>query len=255
MKLFSLSRLFVAVVGLTTSVGVSLVVSSFSAPGTVALPQWGGPNYRQDVRGFHPVTHQLITDLKRTPPPLPSPKGPGGAPSGAGTGPAGGTPSSKPPPGTPGVPGPEPTPTPSPSPAPAPRLAVVISADRSSAKQRDTITYTVRVANSGNATANGVVVESHVPDGTTLRSWTCGGQTVQANGQTSFVCGDPGSPAPDHPLVWAFGSLAQGASLTVQFTVRIDPAVPHNANIVDHAHAYATNADLTDSDPVSVIVR
>jgi hypothetical protein len=75
------------------------------------------------------------------------------------------------------------------------------------------------------------------------------------SGSSGFVCGDPGSPAPDHPLVWAFPSLAPGAEVTVQFWVRLDPSVDHNANIVDHAHAYASNVDLTDSDDVSVIVR
>ena len=253
--LFSLSRMFVAVAGVGTSLGVSLLVSSFSAPGTVALPQWSGPNYRQDVRGFHPVTHQLLSDLKRTPSPLPSPRTPAGTPGGPGAQPSSGGSTPQSGPSSPASPGTGPTPAPSPSPAPAPRLAVVITADKTTAKQRDTITYTIRVANGGSATANRVVVESHVPDGTSLRSWTCDGQTIQANGASSFTCGDPGSPAPDHPVVWAFASLAPGASLAVQFTVRIDPAVPHNANIVDHAHAYASNADLTDSDPVSVIVR
>lgn len=242
-----MSRLLVAVATVTTSVGVSLLVSSFSAPTTVALPQWAGPNYRQDVRGFQPVTRNLLTDLKHANPATPGPT-PRPTPSGPATlASPSGSPASQP---TPVVNPPAPTP-----PAPAPRLVVAMSADKTQAKQRDTITYTIRVANGGNSAANRVVIESHVPDGTTLRSWTCNGKTVSANGAASFTCGNPGTPKPDHPLVWAFPTLAPGASVTVQFSVRIDPAVPHNANIVDHAHAYASNADLTDSDDVSVIVR
>jgi len=244
---FSASRLLVAVATVTTSVGVSLLVSSFSGPTTVALPQWAGPNYRQDVRGFQPVTRRLLTDLKR---------GPSTAPGRTPRPSISRSPVASSPPGAPAT---TPTTTPppsSPTPAPAPSLAVSMSADRTEAKQRDTITYTIRVANGGDAAANRVVVESHVPDGTTLRSWTCNGVTVKAGGgATGFTCGDPGTPKPDHPLVWAFPTLAPGASVVVQVSVRIDPSVPHNANIVDHAHAYASNADLTDSDEVSVIVR
>ena len=50
-------------------------------------------------------------------------------------------------------------------------------------------------------------------------------------------------------------ALAPGASIIEQFTVQVDHNVNHNSAIVDHAHAYAANADLADSNQASVIVK
>ncbi|HLW18090.1 MAG TPA: hypothetical protein VKV69_12115 [Actinomycetota bacterium] len=133
---------------------------------------------------------------------------------------------------------------------------MAIASTNQTVKKNRTITYTITVTNAGSGSATDVVIESHVPDGASLSSWVCGGATVPAKGASSFTCGSLGSaPAPNHPLVFAVPSLSPGASVTEHFTVSVDPNVKHNSAIVDHAHAYAANADLADSNIVSVIVR
>src|SRR5205085_8627583 len=146
--------------------------------------------------------------------------------------------------------------TPTPFESPPPSLSVVIATANTNQKRNKPITYTITVTNTGAAAATDLVVESHVPDGSSLVSWVCNGKTINANGASSFRCGTLGSaPAPNHPLVFAVSGLAPGASITERFTVSVDHSVKHNSAIVDHAHAYAANADLADSNIVSVIVR
>jgi uncharacterized repeat protein (TIGR01451 family) len=118
------------------------------------------------------------------------------------------------------------------------------------------ITFTITITNNGPGVANDLIVESHVPDGTTLTSWMCNGSSVKAGGADHFTCGTRGAaPAPNHPLVFAVSALAPGATIIEQFTVQVDHNVNHNSAIVDHAHAYAANADLADSNVASVIVK
>jgi uncharacterized repeat protein (TIGR01451 family) len=137
-----------------------------------------------------------------------------------------------------------------------PSLAIAMTANATRAHPNQTITYTMRVTNAGPGTANGLVVESHVPDGTTLSGWVCGGATVQADGADQFTCGTLASgQKPNHPIVFAVPSLAPGESVVETFWVRVDRNVNHNSAIVDHAHAFAINADLADSEEVAVIVR
>ena len=234
--------LVVGVVGST--LGATLLVASVTGASVVRIPALAGPSYARDVSGFHPIS----THTPSAPVPTPNPTAKPGSPP----------PSSKP--STPGSSGPVPTQTPTPSesspPPPVPSLSVVIAPASQSVRKNKTITYTITVTNTGSGAADDVVIESHVPDGTSLLSWVCNGSTVKANGATSFTCGSVGSaPAPNHPLVFAVPSLSPGASITEHFTVDIDPNVKHNSAIVDHAHAYGANADLADSNIVSVVVR
>jgi uncharacterized repeat protein (TIGR01451 family) len=234
--------LVLGVVGST--LGATLLVASVTGASVVRIPALAGPSYARDVGGFHPISSHTPS----APLPTPNPTAKPGSP----------TPSSKP--STPGSPAPgttqTPTPSQSPPPPPAPSLSVVIATGAQSVRKNKTITYAITVTNTGSGAADDVVVESHVPDGTSLLSWVCNGSTVNANGATSLTCGSVGSaPAPNHPLVFAVRSLSPGASITEHFTVDIDPNVKHNSAIVDHAHAYAVNADLADSNIVSVVVR
>jgi uncharacterized repeat protein (TIGR01451 family) len=136
-----------------------------------------------------------------------------------------------------------------------PSIAVAMSADKTRAQPNKTITYTIHVGNAGPGTATHLVIESHVPDGTTLEGWNCGGTRVDAGGADHFTCGTLGQgQTPNHPVVFAVPSLAPGQSVTVTFWVSVDHNV-HNSALVDHAHAFADNADLADSEEVTVIVK
>ena len=231
--------LVLGVVGST--LGATLLVASVTGASVVRIPSLAGPSYARDVGGFHPISSHTPS----APIPTPKPGSPSPSPSK---------------PSTPGSPAPVPaqttTPSESPPPPPAPSLSVVIATGAQSVRKNRTISYAITVTNTGSGAADEVVIESHVPDGTSLLSWVCNGSTVKANGATSFTCGSVGSaPMPNHPLVFAVPSLLPGASITEHFTVDIDPNVKHNSAIVDHAHAYAVNADLADSNIVSVVVR
>ena len=231
--------LVVGVVGST--LGATLVVATVTGASAVRIPSLAGPSYARDVSGFHPITSH-------------SPSAPAATPSGKPATTPSSTPSgSKPPVSSPSH---APTPSESPSPPPAPSIAVSMTAASQTAKKNKTITYTIVITNNGSAVANSLVVESHVPDGASLSSWVCNGQTMPAHGGNSFMCGTLGSaPSPNHPLVFAISTLGPGASITEHFTVTVDPSVKHNSAIVDHAHAYAQNADLADSNIASVVVR
>lgn len=224
---------------LGSTLGATLLVASVTGANVVGIPALSGPSYARDVSGFHPINSRSPAA------PVPTrPSKPAGQPSS--------TPSNSK--------SPTPTPTPSPSespPAPpAPSLSVAIATGSQSARKNKTITYTVTVTNTGSAAANDVAIESHVPDGATLSSWICNGKTMKANSASSFTCGTLNTaPSPNHPLVFAFPGLAPHGTLTVRFTVTVDSNVKHNSAIVDHAHSYAANADLADSNIVSVVVR
>jgi uncharacterized repeat protein (TIGR01451 family) len=233
------AALTLGVVGST--LGASLLVASISGPSSVKIPSLAGPSYARDVAGFHPLSHSLTREIASTPGPTPVPS----------LKPVPHTPSPKP------VDSRLPTPTHSSMPPPpSPSLSVAIATSVSVTHPNKTITYTITITNSGPGVADDLVVETHVPDGATLSSWMCYGSQVNAAGADHFTCGTLGSaPAPNHPLVFAVSALAPGATIIEQFSVRVDHNVKHNSAIVDHAHTYAANADLADSNEASVIVK
>jgi uncharacterized repeat protein (TIGR01451 family) len=225
-----------------STLGATLLVASVTGASVVRIPALAGPSYARDVSGFHPIG-------SHAPAPAATAHVPGKPGSTATPSTTPSHPITTPPPQTP-------TPSESAPPPSVPSLSVVMASASQSVRKNRTITYTITVSNTGSEIASDLVIESHVPDGTSLSSWVCGGITLPAKGASSFTCGSVGSaPAPNHPLVFALRSLAPGASITEHFTVSVDPNVKHNSAIVDHAHAYAANADLADSNIVSVVVR
>lgn len=235
------AALTLGVVGST--LGASLFVASIAGPSSVKIPSLAGPSYARDVAGFHPLSHSLTREISSTPSPAPIPAARPALPS----------PSSKP--SSAQQPASAPPRTPSPPP-PSPSLTVTLAASATVTHPNKTITYTITVTNAGPGVANDLVVESHVPDGAALYSWVCNGSQVMARGADQFTCGALGAaPPPTHPLVFAVATLAPGTTIIEQFSVQVDHNVKHNSAIVDHAHAYAVNADLADSSDALVIVK
>ena len=242
MERLLVSRTLVGTVGFATALGVSLVVCNIAGPARVRVPELAGPSYAQDVTGFRPVTRRLLRELAS------ARKGgvtlaravPVAAVQRTAT-----TTAAKPPSG--------PAPKIAPEPSPQPSLAIGMFVDHTNVHPNDVVVYTIRVVNGGPGTARGVVVESHVPDGTTLKAWECDGRRVATNGAASFTCGAPAGQ-PNHPIVFAVGDVAPGSAVTETFWVRVDHGVVHDSAIADHAHVYANGVDLIDSEPVSVIV-
>jgi uncharacterized repeat protein (TIGR01451 family) len=241
----SLIRAVIAVGAVSSTLGASLWVASVAGPAIVALPALAGPSYARDVSGFHPVSRHLSTDIVSPPTVVPTPT-PAPTPH---------TPSSKPIDSQ--APATTPTPiNPTTPPPPPPSLSVAIAANSALTHPNKAITFTITITNAGPGVATDLVIESHVPDGATLSSWMCNGTSFQAMGADHFTCGTLGdAPNPEHAHVYAVPALATGATITESFTVQVDHNVDHNSAIVDHAHAYASNADLADSNEVAVIVK
>jgi uncharacterized repeat protein (TIGR01451 family) len=249
LKSFIIVRLVVALCGVGTTMGVSVLVSNVHGGAVVRVVDWAGPNYAQDVRGFTPVAPSLLLDLtspvagrpvvpraSRPAPARPATPAPAVAPSPAES-----------------LPDTEIAPPPPPPPTPAPTLAVAMSADKQEVHPNDVVTYSIRVSNTGPGVADGVVVESHVPDGTALVAWECDGATVAADGRDAFTCG-PVSSSNTHAARFGLSSLPAGSQVILRFSVRVDRGLKHNTAITNHAHAFASNADLVDSEQVTVIV-
>lgn len=222
------------------------MVSNVSGDSDVRMVEWAGPNYAQDVRGFNPVAPSLLADLAARPaaarlrgvrpvsPALPV-AGPVAQPAPVA-----------------GPPAPSPVPAP-PAPPPAPSLTLTMSTDKQEVHPNEVVTYSIRVSNGGPGLADGVVVESHVPDGATLAGYECDGAFVAAKGDEGFTCG-PVASASSHALLFGIASLPAGSDVVLRFSVRVDRGLHHNTAITNHAHAFAANADLVDSEQATVIV-
>ena len=244
-------RFVVAVVGVGTTIAVSLFASSATGPTPVAISGWAGPSYAKDVTGFHPLADQLVADL--SPPAKAAHAVQSSAPSNAAlpptaTGDTQGGPTPSPSTSPPDVV----TPTPTPAPL-QPSLSIEISADQTKTHPNSTIVYTIRVANAGPGSAQDLVIQSHVPDGTTLAGWTCNGATVQADGRDSFACGTA-SATPTHPVVFGVSSLGSGAQILERFWVTVNHDVRRHTDLTNHAHVYARDVDPVDSEPASVLI-
>src|SRR5919197_317298 len=57
----------VVVATILSTASVSIWVAGHAGATDVAIADWGGPSYAQDVGRFHPVTRRLITDVARSP--------------------------------------------------------------------------------------------------------------------------------------------------------------------------------------------
>jgi uncharacterized repeat protein (TIGR01451 family) len=114
-----------------------------------------------------------------------------------------------------------------PPPPPPPQLLLSKSADISTARPGQTITYTLSYTNAGPSNASNVLLTDPLPPGTTLAG--APGGVLSTSG---------GSPA----IIWAIGSLAAGTggSRTLQLTVT--PNTPGGTSITNTAQIMATEA-------------
>lgn len=143
-------------------------------------------------------------------------------------------------------------------PPPGPSLRLKFRADRKRARPGEEITYTVHVENVGRATARNALVQSHVPEGTTLVTGTdCDGNAVQIQpgGDDAPVCLNvqPPAPNPEGHITYFYASIPAGGSEVWTFRVRVNDVEP-GTPIVNHAHASADGLPTITSDDVTVTV-
>ncbi|MGL6106307.1 DUF7507 domain-containing protein, partial [Romboutsia sp.] len=93
----------------------------------------------------------------------------------------------------------------------------VKSADKSSVKVGDTVTYTIGMTNTGNTTANNVFLSDTIPTGTTFVTVP---NSVTVNGVTI-----PGAD-PNPPSSIPVGNIGPGATSTVSFNVVVNTIPP-----------------------------
>lgn len=241
-------RSIIAAIAMFSAFGASVVVTGGIGSSRIRLPALAGPSYAHDISGFRPPSRSLIRDIanaatetaKRTPPLALVPvagvraKNPNPADDGRGS-----------------VDEPRPDPAPGPASAPPPALSLTMTSDTDDVHPNEIVTYSLAVTNSGDGTAENIVVASHIPDGTSLEGWMCDGSAHNAEGATSVTCGTD-HERPDHDVVFGARRLAPAETITFLFWVRVNPGVRHNTAISTHAHCSASNADLIDSGEVSV---
>ncbi|HEY6064849.1 MAG TPA: choice-of-anchor L domain-containing protein, partial [Thermoanaerobaculia bacterium] len=104
------------------------------------------------------------------------------------------------------------------------------------------LTYTITYGNTGDSSATNVIINDHVPAGTTFVSATNGG---------TLVFQDP--PDPGLAVIWNIGTLGGGVTgQTVQFTVHVDATSGTITN--SNYKIGATNAPTTAGAPVSTSI-
>lgn len=140
----------------------------------------------------------------------------------------------------------------------APRLVAQMRSDRVTAGRGDRITYTIVVSNAGPVAATNAVLESHVPEHTTLiGGGQCGPTYVKVDPEGACVDVSPvfAAPAPgEHGVVFRFPRLASYSTEIVTFSVRVGYDAPKGESIENHSHLSAENASASDSRAVAVRV-
>ncbi len=116
-------------------------------------------------------------------------------------------------------------------------LALTKAVDRATASPGDTLTYSLTYRNSGNLTETQVVVSDPLPPRTTYVS----GGTYDASTRT---------------VSWNVGTLAAGASGTVQFVVTLDSSFPAGSTVITNTGLVrSTDVGPTASNPVQTTVN
>jgi uncharacterized repeat protein (TIGR01451 family) len=110
-------------------------------------------------------------------------------------------------------------------------LALTKTVDKNAANVGDTLTYTIKVKNTGPQAATGTVVSDPLPAGLTR----LGATTSQ------------GTCAAGSPVVCSLGSVAVGATATVTITARVDLAAA-NSTVTNTATTTSTQDDTNPAD-------
>ena len=121
----------------------------------------------------------------------------------------------------------------------APRLRIQKSVDSPSAVIGDTLTYTIKVVNSGNATATDVTVIDPLPPYVTYLTNSASGGGIY--------------DSPSRTLTWHLDSVSVGQSLDLGFKVTLATQVPNESEIRNFA--MVIGPDTTSSDTTATFVR
>lgn len=122
----------------------------------------------------------------------------------------------------------------------SPALDIDLAVDRTHALAGELLTYTIRVANVGDADASGVILEDPLPPLVTFSSASDGG----------------GHDASDGTARWAIGALPAGASTQVTLVVRVAPTLPDvDAPVVNVASGSCSEGATAVSNAVTTLVR
>jgi uncharacterized repeat protein (TIGR01451 family) len=100
-----------------------------------------------------------------------------------------------------------------------------------------TLTYTLRVTNTGNFTATNVMVRDNIPVGATY---------IDGSAKPPPVSGP-------NPLVWNLGTLGPSQTVTVSFAVRVQNQLTVTA-IVNRAQAWSAELEIVESNQVTSVL-
>jgi len=165
------------------------------------------------------------------------------------------------------TPGPEPSPTPSPGSireqiTNSPDLRIAMSADRSTARPGDIITYTISWENAGRGRAVNVRIRAHIPEHT---SWVGSGSTCvnpdQKPDTGDEICvSEPSLAAPPrdsqgHFDATTYDTARPGYRDSFTFTVLVDGDAASGFVIRNHAHISAVGVPRQTSNEVATIVE
>ncbi|MDE3058800.1 MAG: DUF11 domain-containing protein, partial [Bacteroidota bacterium] len=95
----------------------------------------------------------------------------------------------------------------------------------------DTLQYTIKIKNSGTASAKAITVKDTLPSGVTVLASTIS-NSGSASGQV---------------ITWSFSTITNGDSLTLTYQVYVDSSIQSNVAAVNRAHIVSSGVDQLDT--------
>jgi uncharacterized repeat protein (TIGR01451 family) len=121
----------------------------------------------------------------------------------------------------------------------------------------DTLTYTLTISATGEATQHNVVVTDYIPGYDPARPTS--GKTTYVNGTAACIGAGTCTvtqPGSDHKITWALGDMAPGSTRQVTFKVTIDDVAgdPGETVAVDILNAGAVKSTETPTKPSNQVI-